>query len=385
MFLINVLFDIARELFNFVTLKLNNGLRALASASLASFTLLRRLNSSSSSSFTLPRKVLQPILHVDLWQSYKTALDCLWKVEEVDMSRDKHDWDNKLDDSERYFLKHILAFFAAADSIVNINLIDYVRDAVPQLEARYFYDQQILIENVHTEMYNLLITTYIENEEERSLLLNAFEEVECVRKKAQWAMKWIDAPSQWNETVASVYKKLFSHRPTSSKLARRMVAFAIVEGVFFSGSFAAIFYIKNRGLMPGLTFSNELISRDEGLHTNFACLYYNKYIEPQDKLSAGEIHAMIKEAVAIEKEFFTEALPVDLLGMNCDSMCQYIEFVADRLCVELNEERCFYASNPFNFMKNIALEGKTNFFERRVGEYKRFGAGLDKYEVLTDF
>ncbi|AXS67778.1 rr2b [Cryptophlebia peltastica nucleopolyhedrovirus] len=343
------------------------------------------------------RKVLLPIQHFKLWEAYKKALDCMWKVEEVDLSKDYDDYMAKLNDNERHFLKHVLAFFAAADSIVNINLIEYVRDAVSELEARYFYDQQILIENVHTEMYNLLIFEYISNETERDMLLNAFDDVDCVRNKARWAMKWIEDDNKEKQTlwdrfivypVQQVYN-YFKKTPTKvsqgSRLARRMVAFAIVEGVFFSGSFAAIFFLKTKGVMPGLTFSNELISRDEGLHTDFACLYYNNYIAENDKLTSSEILSMFKEAVEIEKEFFTTAIPCDMLGMNSKSMCQYIEFVADRLLVALNQEKYFHATNPFDFMNNISLEGKTNFFERRVGEYKRFGAGDDKFEIMEDF
>ncbi|AGR56880.1 rr2 [Hemileuca sp. nucleopolyhedrovirus] len=347
-----------------------------------------KINVSSGNQFLL-RKTILPIRHSDLWNAYKTALDCIWKVEEVDLSKDYEDWLFKLNQDERYFVKHILAFFASADSIVNINLIDYVRDAVPELEARYFYDQQILIENVHSEMYNLLIFEYIKDENERDTLLNAFDDVPCVRKKAQWALRWTEESNRWwhdwlvdpiRRQICRWYKK-----PTPSKLARRMVAFAIVEGVFFSGSFAAIFFIKTKGIMPGLTFSNELISRDEGLHTDFACLYYNNYIPENEKLSADEILSMFIEAVNIEKEFFTSALPCDMLGMNSTAMCEYIEFVADRLLVELRQPKHFNTPNPFNFMNNISLEGKTNFFERRVGEYKRFGAGQDGYEILDDF
>ncbi|AIZ48603.1 rr2B [Agrotis segetum nucleopolyhedrovirus B] len=312
---------------------------------------------------SVARKVLKPILHDDLWAAYKQALDCMWKVEEVDLSRDYDDFESKLNDDERYFIKHVLAFFAAADSIVNINLIDYMQQKVPELEAQYFYNLQVLIECVHTEMYSLLIEQLIRDEHERDTLLNAFEHVPCVRKKAQWAMKWIES-----ETAT---------------LAERMVAFAIVEGVFFSGSFAAIFYIKTKGIMPGLTFSNELISRDEGLHTDFACLYYKTRVN--EKLNSDTILSMFREAVSIEKEFFTAALPVALLGMNAQSMCEYIEFVADRLLVQLGQPKYFNARNPFEFMNNISLEGKTNFFEKRVGEYKRFGAGEDKFVILDDF
>ncbi|AKN80678.1 Ribonucleotide reductase 2a [Perigonia lusca single nucleopolyhedrovirus] len=346
------------------------------------------------------RKVLLPIRHQTLWNHYKNAVDSFWKVEEVDLSQDLRDWRNRLTYNERHFLKHILAFFAVADSIVNINLIEYVRDAVPELEARYFYDQQILIEDVHTEMYNMLIFEYITDEDERDKLLNAFERVPCVRQKAQWAMKWVDEPwwrnyithptkRAWanisNTIRERVSDKLAAPFSAPSKLAQRMVAFAIVEGIFFSGSFAAIFYIKTKGIMPGLTFSNELISRDEGLHCLFACEYYNNHIEEKHKLSETTVLAMVKEAVEIEKNFFTNAIPVALLGMNSHLMCSYIEFVADWLLTNLKYSKYYYTPNPFHFMNMISLEGKTNFFERRVGEYKRFGAGQNEFNILEDF
>jgi ribonucleotide reductase beta subunit family protein with ferritin-like domain len=309
------------------------------------------------------RKVLFPIIHKDLWDAYKKALDCMWKVEEVDLSKDYEDFTKKLTENERFFIKHVLAFFAVADSIVNINLIEYMQRNVPELEAQYFYSLQVTMENIHSEMYNLLVHHLFLEEEEKNRVLNAFEHMACVKEKTEWALKWIE-----NDQVT---------------LAERLVAFAIVEGIFFSGSFAAIFYIKTKNIMPGLTFSNELISRDEGLHTDFACLYYNTRVE--NKLGRDMIINMFTEAVQIEKHFFTSALPVALLGMSAESMCDYIEFVADRLLVQLNQAKYFGTCNPFEFMNNISLEGKTNFFEKRVGEYKRFGAGLDKYEILEDF
>ncbi|CDG72797.1 Ribonucleotide reductase small subunit homolog rr2 [Spodoptera exigua multiple nucleopolyhedrovirus] len=309
------------------------------------------------------RKVLFPIQHIDLWASYKQALDCMWKVEEVDLSKDYDDFTQKLTDNERNFIEKILAFFAAADSIVNINIIEHMQRTVPELEAQYFYNQQVLIECIHTEMYNLLIHALIKDEKKQEMVLNGFENMPCVRRKAEWAMKYID-----DEKIT---------------LAERLVAFAIVEGVFFSGSFAAIFYMKTKGVMPGLTFSNELISRDEGLHTNFACLYYNTRVD--QKLDAPTVNDMFSEAVAIEMEFFAEALPESLVGMNADMMRKYIEFVADRLLVQLKYPKMYYTENPFEFMNNISLEGKTNFFEKRVGEYKRFGAGEDKFQLLEDF
>ncbi|QYC92700.1 Ribonucleotide reductase subunit 2 [Trabala vishnou gigantina nucleopolyhedrovirus] len=333
------------------------------------------------------RKVILPIENQSLWKAYKTALDCMWKVEEVDLSKDYEDWCNRLNDEERYFLKHILAFFAAADSIVNINLIDYVRGSIEELEARYFYDQQILIEDVHSEMYSLLIFEYIKNETERETLLNAFDEIECVKRKTDWALKWTES-KWWQDWLTDPVMRMWNKckgKQTPSKLAKRLVAFAIVEGVFFSGSFAAIFFLKTKNVMPGLTFSNELISRDEGLHTDFACLYYNDFIPEQDKLPNDMMVEMFIEAVDIEKKFFTDALPCDMLGMNSRAMCDYIEFVADRLLVDLKQPKHFNTPNPFHFMNNISLEGKTNFFERRVGEYKRFGAGHDDYKILEEF
>nr|QBI90338.1 rr2 [Trichoplusia ni single nucleopolyhedrovirus] len=316
---------------------------------------------------SVSRKTLFPIVNEDLWQSYKKALDCHWKVEEIDMSKDFDDWNNKLNDKERFFLKHVLAFFAAADVIVNTNIIEHMQSAVPEMEASFFYAQQTSIECVHTEMYNILVVEYIKDPQECDRILNAIEHIDSVKRKATWAQKWIESQT--------------------ATFAERMVAFAIVEGVFFSGSFAAIYYIKDtkKGALPGLTYSNELISRDEGLHTDFACLYYNKYIAKKDKLSESKVLNMFKEAVDIEKDFFTNALPVAMLGMNAHSMCEYIEFVADRLLIELGYEKYFKTLNPFEFMNNISLEGKTNFFEKRVGEYKRFGAANETYEILEDF
>lgn len=311
---------------------------------------------------SVARKILFPILHNDLWMSYKQALDCMWKVEEVDLSKDYDDY-KKLTKEDRHFIEIVLAFFVVSDSIVNINIIEHMQRAVVELEAQYFYNQQVLIEGVHTEMYCLLIHTLIRNEKKRAQLFNGFEEMPCVRKKAEWAMKYVN--------------------DNNITLAERLIAFAIVEGIFFSGSFAAIFYIKTKGLMPGLTFSNELISRDEGLHTKFACLYYNTRIE--NKLDAPTVYQMFSDAVEIEKEFFKEALPKPLVGMNATMMAQYIEFVADGLLNMINLPKYFHAENPFEFMNNISLEGKTNFFEKRVGEYKRFGAGEDAFQLLTDF
>lgn len=293
------------------------------------------------------RFVIFPIQYPTIWKMYKQAQASFWTAEEVDLSKDLPHW-NKLKLEEMRFISHILAFFAASDGIVNENLVERFSQEVQVPEARCFYGFQILIENVHSEMYSLLIDTYIRDPKERELLFNAIETMPCVKKKADWALQWIaDRKSTFGE---------------------RVVAFAAVEGVFFSGSFAAIFWLKKRGLMPGLTFSNELISRDEGLHCNFACLIFQYLV---NKPSEERVREIIANAVRIEQEFLTEALPVDLIGMNCFLMKQYIEFVADRLLVELGFSKVFEAENPFDFMENISLEGKTNFFEKRVSEYQR--------------
>ncbi|XP_069477552.1 ribonucleoside-diphosphate reductase subunit M2 B isoform X2 [Ambystoma mexicanum] len=268
---------------------------------------------------------------------------------EVDLTKDLPHWE-KLKSEEKYFISHILAFFAASDGIVNENLVERFSQEVQVAEARCFYGFQILIENIHSEMYSLLIEAYIKDPQQRDFLFNAIETMPCVKKKAEWAMRWIaDRQSTFGE---------------------RVVAFASVEGIFFSGSFAAIFWLKKRGLMPGLTFSNELISRDEGLHCDFACLMFQYLV---NKPTAQKVTDIVLNAVKIEKEFLTEALPVNLIGMNCELMKQYIEFVADRLLVELGCPKVFQVENPFDFMENISLEGKTNFFEKRVSEYQRFG------------
>ncbi|KAG7160220.1 Ribonucleoside-diphosphate reductase subunit M2-like [Homarus americanus] len=271
--------------------------------------------------------------------------------------RDHSDWINKLKDGERHFISHILAFFAASDGIVNENLVERFCQEVQVTEARCFYGFQIAIENVHSEMYSLLINAYIDDPMEQNKLFNAIETLPCVKKKANWALRWI------------------SHN--TATFAERIIAFAAVEGIFFSGSFAAIFWIKKRGLMPGLTFSNELISRDEGLHTDFACLMFKHLV---NKPSEEHVQSIIDDAVKIEQEFLTDALPVNLIGMNCMLMRQYIEFVADRLLVELNCEKLYNVGNPFDFMENISLEGKTNFFEKRVGEYQKCGVMNSKEE-----
>lgn len=290
-----------------------------------------------------------PIEYHDMWAMYKKAEASFWIVEEVDLSKDLDHWE-KLTPNEKHFISYVLAFFAASDGIVNENLVERFLQEVQVTEARFFYGFQIQMENIHSEMYSLLIDTYIKDTKERDFLFNASETLPCVKKKAEWALKWIDSK------VAS--------------FGERIIAFASVEGIFFSGSFAAIFWLKKRGLMPGLTFSNELISRDEGLHCDFACLMFSHLV---NKPSQETIIAIIKDAVEIEQEFLTEALPVSLIGMNCKLMCRYIEFVADRLLNELKCPKQWNVENPFDFMENISLEGKTNFFEKRVGEYQKAG------------
>lgn len=293
------------------------------------------------------RFVLFPIQHEDIWKMYKQAEASFWTAEEIDLSHDLKDWE-RLTDGERHFITHVLAFFAASDGIVNENLaVNFMRE-VQLPEARCFYGFQIMIENIHSETYSLLIDTYIKDTSEKTRLFKAIDTVDCVKKKAEWALRWIDSPN----------------------FVERLVAFAAVEGIFFSGSFCAIFWLKKRGLMPGLSFSNELISRDEGLHCDFACLLYKMI---QSKLSMERIYEIIGNAVEIEKEFVSDALPVNLIGMNAKLMCQYIEFVADRLIVALGYPKKYHATNPFDFMELISLQGKTNFFEKRVGEYQKAG------------
>jgi ribonucleoside-diphosphate reductase beta chain len=301
------------------------------------------------------RFVLFPIKHNEIWEMYKKAEASFWTAEEIDLSQDLRDWEN-LNEDERHFISHVLAFFAASDGIVNENLVLNFMREVTLPEARCFYGFQVMMENIHSETYSLLIDTYIKDSAEREHLFNAIETVPCVKKKADWALRWIESPH----------------------FVERLIAFAAVEGIFFSGSFCAIFWLKERGLMPGLSFSNELISRDEGLHCDFACLLYNQYI--QNKLSKERVLEIITDAVAIEKEFITDALPVDLIGMNSRLMAQYIEFVADRLLVALGQEKHYNATNPFPFMDMISLQGKTNFFEKRVSEYRKAGVASKKDE-----
>lgn len=295
------------------------------------------------------RFVLFPIKHDDIWAFYKKAEASFWTAEEIDLSPDLVDWENKLNDDERYFVKHVLAFFAASDGIVNENLAENFVAEVQYTEAKFFYGFQIAMENIHSETYSLLIDTYIKDNDEKNELFNAIDTMECVKKKADWALRWID----------------------EGNFAERLIAFAAVEGIFFSGSFCSIFWLKKRGLMPGLSFSNELISRDEGLHCDFACLLYNNHLN--NKLSEEKVRSIILDAVEIEKEFILEALPVRLIGMNSELMSQYIEFVADRLLMELGCKKEYNATNPFDFMDMISIEGKTNFFEKRVAEYQKAG------------
>ena len=294
------------------------------------------------------RFVLFPIRHPDIWEMYKKHEASFWTAEEIDLSQDMKDW-NAMNDGERHFISHVLAFFAASDGIVNENLAVNFLSEVQYAEAKCFYGFQVMMENIHSETYSLLIDTYIKNPTEKDYLLRAIETVPCVQKKAEWALRWIG----------------------SEDFTERLIAFAAVEGIFFSGSFCSIFWLKKRGLMPGLSFSNELISRDEGLHCDFACLLYTDHIV--NKLPKGRVTEIITDAVKIEQEFVTDALPVSLIGMNATLMNQYIEFVADRLLVALGQEKVYNSTNPFDFMEMISLQGKTNFFEKRVGEYQKAG------------
>jgi ribonucleoside-diphosphate reductase beta chain len=304
------------------------------------------------------RFVLFPIEHNDIWKFYKTSEASFWTAEEIDLSPDIVDWETKLNDNERHFIKHVLAFFAASDGIVNENLAENMVREVQYTEAKFFYGFQIMMENIHSETYSLLIDTYIKDQKEKDYLFNAIDTMPCVGKKADWALKWI----------------------ANGSFAERLIAFAAVEGIFFSGSFCSIFWLKKRGLMPGLTFSNELISRDEGLHCDFACLLYNDHIV--NKLSTDKVRAIITDAVEIEKEFVTDALPVNLLGMNADEMCKYIEFVADRLLSALGVGKVYNSENPFPWMDMISIQGKTNFFEKRVGDYQKAGVMAEKTQQV---
>ncbi|HSB93687.1 MAG TPA: ribonucleoside-diphosphate reductase small subunit [Flavitalea sp.] len=308
------------------------------------------------------RFVILPINYPKIWEQYKKHEASFWTAEEIDLSDDLKDWES-LNDGERHFISHVLAFFAASDGIVNENLAVNFMSEVQLPEARCFYGFQIMMENIHSETYALLIDTYIRDPREKYTLFHAIDTVPAVRKKAEWALRWIE----------------------NGSFAERLVAFAAVEGIFFSGSFCSIFWLKKRGLMPGLTFSNELISRDEGLHCEFACLLYSML---ENKLTEQQVHAIILDAVAIEKEFISDALPVSLIGMNASLMERYIEFVADRWLAELGYAKLYNASNPFDFMEMISLQGKTNFFEKRVGDYQKAGVmkqGIQGFTIEEDF
>ena len=296
------------------------------------------------------RFVIFPIKYHDIWEYYKKSEANFWTAEEIDLEADLSDW-AKLNDNEQYFVKNVLAFFAASDGIVNENLAQNFVNEVQYAEAKFFYGFQIMMENIHSETYSLLIDTYVKDKEEQHKLFNAIDTIPAVQKKAEWALKWINSDS----------------------FAERLIAFAAVEGIFFSGSFCSIFWLKNRGLMPGLSFSNELISRDEGLHCDFAVHLHNEHLINQ--VPKDRIKEIITSALNIEKEFILESLPVDLIGMNSNLMSQYLEYVADRLLIDLKCEPIFNSKNPFDFMVNIALENKTNFFEKRVCDYSKSGVG----------
>jgi ribonucleoside-diphosphate reductase subunit M2 len=291
------------------------------------------------------RFVMFPIKHNDIWEMYKKQVDCFWRAEEIDLTKDLTNWES-LNADEKHFISMILAFFAASDGIVLENLASRFMSEVQVSEARAFYGFQIAMENIHSQTYSLLIETYIKNSEEKHRLFNAIEHFPCIKKKSDWAQKWI--------------------HDNRSSFATRLIAFACVEGIFFSGSFCSIFWLKKRGLMPGLTFSNELISRDEALHCEFAVLLYSKLIK---KMNKSRVHEIIKEAVEIETEFICEALPCRLIGMNSQMMTQYIQFVADRLCLQLGYDKIYNVANPCDFMELISLESKTNFFEKRNDSY----------------
>ena len=295
------------------------------------------------------RFVIFPIKHHDLWEWYKKCEASFWTAEEIDLHQDLTDWSTKLNDDEKYFIKHILAFFAASDGIVNENLAENFVNEVQYSEAKFFYGFQIMMENIHSETYSLLIDTYVKDDAEKDKLFNAIETFPAIKKKADWALKWIESDS----------------------FAERLIAFAGVEGIFFSGAFCSIFWLKKRGLMPGLTFSNELISRDEGVHCDYAVHLHNNHLV--NKVPKERITEILTDALDIEKEFITESLPASLIGMNAKLMTQYLEFVTDRLLVELNCDKVYNATNPFEFMDMISLQGKTNFFEKRVSEYQKAG------------
>ena len=306
------------------------------------------------------RFVILPIKYSDVWKMYKDQMACFWTSEEIDLAQDVKDW-QKLNDNERHFIKMVLAFFAASDGIVLENLAQRFMSEIQIPEARCFYGFQMMMENIHSETYSLLIDTYISDSSEKDFLFRAIDTIPSVKRKAEWALKWIN---------------------DSSSFASRLVAFACVEGIFFSGSFCAIFWVKKRGLMPGLTFSNELISRDEGMHTDFACLLYKHM---NNKIPNETILEIVTDAVNIEMQFVTESLPVELIGMNSGLMSQYIRFVADRLLFQLGVPKYYKVSNPFEWMEMISLQGKTNFFEKRVGEYQKAGVKNTSCIAAFDF
>jgi ribonucleotide reductase beta subunit family protein with ferritin-like domain len=312
------------------------------------------------------RYVIFPVQQEPIWHMYKKAVSSFWTPEEIDLSKDMDDY-KKLKEEEQYFIKNVLAFFAASDGIVNENLVERFCNEVQVLEAKFFYGFQVAIENIHSETYSLLIDTYIKDKLEKDRLLNAIETIPSIKKKADWALKWIN--------------------DKNSSFGKRVIAFAAVEGIFFSGSFCSIFWLKKRGLMPGLSFSNELISRDEGLHTEFAVLMYSML---QGKPKEEDVKQIIQEAVTIEKEFITDSLPCSLIGMNKNLMSQYIEYVADRLLQMLKIEPVYKTSNPFEWMELISVQGKTNFFEKRVGEYSNKAnpnkdVGIEEFSMEADF
>lgn len=305
------------------------------------------------------RFVIFPIEHIDLWTWYKICEACFWTAEEIDLSNDLADWKHKLSNDERYFIKHILAFFAASDGIVNENLAENFVNEVQYSEAKFFYGFQIMMENIHSETYSLLIESYVEDPVEKDRLFKAIEVFPAIKKKADWALKWIESDS----------------------FAERLIAFAAVEGIFFSGAFCSIFWLKKRGLMPGLTFSNELISRDEGMHCDYAVHLHNNHLV--NKVPKKRIKEILVDALNIEREFITESLPVRLIGMNADLMTQYLEFVTDRLLVQLEVGKVYNVENPFDFMEIISIEGKTNFFEKKVAEYQKAGVKRSASEKVS--
>jgi ribonucleoside-diphosphate reductase subunit M2 len=309
------------------------------------------------------RFVMFPIRYQDIWEMYRKQVDCFWRAEEIDLSKDMNDWE-QLSEPEKYFLSMILAFFAASDGIVLENLAVRFMNDVQVSEARAFYGFQIAMENIHSQTYSLLIETYIKNDVEKDKYFNAINNFPCIKKKSDWAQKWI--------------------KDNRSSFATRLIAFACVEGIFFSGAFCSIFWMKKRGIMPGLTFSNELISRDEALHCEFAVLLYNKLV---NKLKKSRVYEIIKEAVSIESEFICEALPCRLIGMNSNLMTQYIQFIADRLCLQLGHEKIYNSTNPFDFMELISLESKTNFFDRKNPEYALANKNKtdDIFQLTEDF